>query len=38
MTKNIPAYSVAVGNPARVIKSYWDEMNTDEKCRDNVTL
>ena len=38
VTKNIPAYSVAVGNPARVIKSYWDEMNTDEKCRDNVTL
>lgn len=36
VTKNIPAYSVAVGNPARVIKKYnlikgvWEKCNTKE--------
>jgi acetyltransferase-like isoleucine patch superfamily enzyme len=31
VTKNIPPYSVAVGNPARVIKQYNFETNTWEK-------
>jgi acetyltransferase-like isoleucine patch superfamily enzyme len=31
VTKNIPPYSVAVGNPARIIKQYNFETNTWEK-------
>jgi len=31
VTKNIPPYSVAVGNPARVIKTYNPETKTWEK-------
>lgn len=33
VTKNIPPYSVAVGNPARVIKQYNFENNTWEKLK-----
>lgn len=33
VTKDIPAYSVAVGNPARVLKKYNRETNTWEKTK-----
>jgi acetyltransferase-like isoleucine patch superfamily enzyme len=33
VTKDIPAYSVAVGNPARVLKKYNSETNTWEKIK-----
>ena len=34
VTKNVPSYSVAVGNPARVLKKYNNETSTWKKTKD----
>ncbi len=35
VTKDIPPFSVAVGNPARIIKTYYEELGLWEKYREN---